>query len=183
MGKGLIPSALIHLLVLSLLCLQARGRPQPSYPRVYRVSLVGSLRKPELKVAEPEVTPAPTSIPISESREAPKEFLKGRSGLGARVVGGEGFEYSYYLSMLLSKIGENWRNPYKGARLRLSAVVGFKIGRDGRIYEVGLEEGSGDGVYDQAALRAVHATRALPPLPPEFGGEFLKVHLEFEYAQ
>lgn len=189
MGKGLIPSALIHLLVFSLLCLQVRARPQPSYPTVYRVNLVGSLRVPEPEPPEPEPTPAPpptpTPAPLPKPKEAPKEreeVVKGPLGLGASVVGGEGFEYSYYLSIILSKIGENWRNPYRGARLSLTAVVSFKIARDGRIYEVELGKGSGDGVYDQAALRAVYATRALPPLPPEFGGEFLKVHLEFEYT-
>jgi TonB family protein len=148
------------------------------------VSLIGSLSSPETPIPEPKKTPKKESAlrPKPQKPKQSKESLKGGSGLGAKVEGTEGFEYSYYLSMILSKIGENWRNPYQGAALRLITLVEFKISREGKIYDVRVEESSGDGVYDQAALRAVYATRTLPPLPPEFGGEYLKVHLEFEYS-
>jgi len=38
---------------------------------------------------------------------------------------------------------------------------------------------SGVSVYDRAAVRAVYAANPLPPLPPEFAGERLGVHLRF----
>ena len=45
-----------------------------------------------------------------------------------------------------------------------------------------IEEPSGIGVYDQTALRAVSEARRFPPLPQEFGGEFLVVHFQFAYV-
>lgn len=106
------------------------------------------------------------------------------SGKGTSLVGleGGGGQSSYYLDIILSKIGENWRNPYEGP-LRLTAQVYFRVNKTGEITEAKLERGSGQAAFDQAVVRAVYATKRLPPLPSEFRGEHLGVHFEFEYAQ
>jgi TonB family protein len=96
--------------------------------------------------------------------------------------GGE-FKYSYYLDIILSRISENWRNPYEGEGGKISAVVYFIIKRNGEIDKIRLEKSSRNYYFDQSALRAVHATKKLPPLPEEFNRGWLGVYFEFEYIQ
>ena len=66
---------------------------------------------------------------------------------------------------------------------RIEEGVGLKqIMKDGRIKDAKIETSSGFELFDQAALRAVLSTNPLPPLPREYTGESLGVHLEFEYS-
>lgn len=101
-------------------------------------------------------------------------------GLGANVEGAEALGYSYYLNAMLTRISDNWLNPYAGTSKVLVATVMFVIGRDGTIKDVVTEKKSGDAAYDVSCERALLVTDKLPPLPPEFPGPQLKLHLEFE---
>jgi TonB family protein len=60
----------------------------------------------------------------------------------------------------------------------VACAVHFVIARNGTISQVTLSEGSGVGLYDREALRAVSTTR-LPPLPPTYGGSSLGVTFIF----
>lgn len=92
---------------------------------------------------------------------------------------GRGFGYSYYLNILLNKIGKNWSNPYRGRNVVLKSTVYFEVDKNGNISNIRIEDDSGDETYNETTLRAVSATEKLPPLPQEFSNDFLKVHLEF----
>jgi TonB family protein len=92
---------------------------------------------------------------------------------------GRGFTYSYYLNILLNKIGRNWHNPFKGKDVIMKSIVYFEVDKNGNIYNIRLEEDSGNDLYNETAMRAVTATKSLPPLPDEFSDDYLKVHLEF----
>jgi TonB family protein len=96
---------------------------------------------------------------------------------------GRGFTYSYYLNILLDKIGKNWHNPFKGKDVILKSIVYFEVDKNGNIYNVRIEEDSGNELYNETAMRAVIATNNLPALPAEFTNDYLKVHLEFLSAQ
>ena len=101
-------------------------------------------------------------------------------GLGGRIEGAEALGYSYYLNAMLTRISDNWMNPYAGGPKVLTATVVFDIERDGTIKDVKIEKKSGDAAYDASCERALLVTDKLPPLPPEFTGPRLKLHLEFE---
>jgi TonB family protein len=101
-------------------------------------------------------------------------------GLGARIEGAEALGYSYYLNVILSRISDNWLNPYAGEAKILTATVMFVIDRDGTVRDVKIEKKSGDATYDASCERALLVLDRLPPLPPEFTGPRLKLHLEFE---
>ncbi|HEY3170786.1 MAG TPA: TonB family protein, partial [Thermoanaerobaculia bacterium] len=62
----------------------------------------------------------------------------------------------------------------------VSPVVHFKIEKDGTISDATVERSSGLPFVDRAALRAVISSSPLPPLPVEYGGTQLGVHLKFE---
>jgi TonB family protein len=59
-------------------------------------------------------------------------------------------------------------------------MIAFKITRSGKISDIRIEQSSGNFLFDQAALRALYETATLPPLPSEYGGKELNVHIEFE---
>jgi TonB family protein len=117
-----------------------------------------------------------------EAKAEPKkgESMVKRQGLGARIEGAEALGYSYYLNVILTRISDNWLNPYAGDAKVLTATVMFVIERDGTVKEVKIEKKSGDAAYDASCERALLVLDRLPPLPPEFTGPRLKLHLEFE---
>lgn len=98
-------------------------------------------------------------------------------GLAGGAVEGAAFPYQYYLERVLATIEQNWFKPPApaGTRCRVRA----RIGRSGDLREAGLEEPSGHGAFDRAALRAVYAAAPFPPLPQGFAGSELILHLEF----
>jgi TonB family protein len=164
-------------------------------PIVFNVSVV-SPATPLPEAAEPKGTTVveakPKAQPKAKTKAAtetkPKAAPKSGSGivrrkglgLGARVEGAEALGYSYYLNVILTRINDNWINPYAGSGRTFNATVMFVIERDGAVRDVKLEKKSGDAAYDAACERALLVTDKLPPLPPEFTGPRLKLHLEFE---
>ncbi len=156
---------------------------QQPRPEVFAVRLVNPgtptpvTTPKKASVVEPK--PKTQSKPKTEPKKKPSMVRK--HGLGARIDGAEALGYSYYLNIILSKIAENWYNPYAGQSRTFLATVFFTIEKDGTVREVKLEKGSGDASYDASCERAVLVTDKLPQLPPEFKGEQLRLHLEFEY--
>ena len=142
----------------------------------------------------------PAKTPPAEEREpvtdpvaqAGPDFAQGPSGPGSSpgsftsmgLGPGVDFPYNYYLETIRSGIAKVWQVPQglvsKGRRL--NAIVQFRINRDGSIAQATIEEPSGFAFFDQAALRAVSLVRRFPPLPQEFGGNFLLVHFQFTYT-
>jgi TonB family protein len=133
--------------------------------------------KQEAKKPEPAKKP-----PEKKAKEVVK---RGLPDIKPKVYtgSGRGFTYSYYLNILLNKIGKNWTNPFKGKNVIMKSIIYFEVDKNGHIYSVRLEEDSGNDLYNETAMRAVIATKKLPPLPDEFADDYLKVHLEFLTAQ
>jgi TonB family protein len=102
-------------------------------------------------------------------------------GVGFADVEGAGFGSNYYVDVMRTKIAEYWRNPVRGATSVIRSTIYFKIKRNGKIHDASIERPSGLNLFDQAALRSVLSADPLPPLPSEYTGEELGVHLEFEF--
>lgn len=85
-----------------------------------------------------------------------------------------------YVMLMVQKISGNW-NWRAGSVGEL--FVRFTIDRDGRIGSVAQETSSGNAVLDLNAMKAVVATRQLPPLPAAFPNPTLTVHLNFQYTR
>ena len=138
------------------------------------------------------VPPAPSSPSARRTPEVPAAAAADTSGRGEPGPAGSGgafgvsgatfdqpnFNYSYYVERMLVTIGTNWFKP--ALAVTTSPVIRFRIGRDGSITEAEVERSSGMPVVDRAALRAVLASSPLPPLPSEWTGDHLGVHLIFE---
>ncbi len=124
----------------------------------------------------------PRREPAPSEAEEPLSPPGGGGGKGLGLAGdapveGPPFPYQYYLDRVLAAIEQNWFKPASppGTRCR----VRCRISRSGELKEAGLEESSGVGAFDRAALRAVYAAAPFPPLPQGFGGSELILHLEF----
>lgn len=102
----------------------------------------------------------------------------GDVGVAGATLDDADFKYSYYIERMLVAIGMNWFKPAQAGTV--SPVVHFKIERDGTISDATVERSSGLPFVDRAALRAVLTSSPLPPLPSEYGGTQLGVHLKFE---
>ena len=143
---------------------------------------------------EKEKKTAPVAHAAAERSKAPEVSLPssgesagggagGPVGAGGNVgVSGAAFDsdfqFSYYIQRMLVAIGMNWFKPSQGGSV--SPVVHFKIEKDGTVSDAAVERSSGLPFVDRAALRAVLSSSPLPPLPAEYAGSQLGVHLKFE---
>lgn len=94
----------------------------------------------------------------------------------------EDFPFAAYLLTIRDMVGARWDPPPRGEFApELRAEVFFRIGRDGRLIVNPriLNDGSGNTIYDQAAMRAIAAAAPFPPLPREYEGTSLGVRFAF----
>lgn len=196
MKQALTISTVGHLsLALLLLAgsLLFRQNARNVYPTVYRINLVSLPRPSVQEAAEPTLsepeqarTPPRLADRAKTSPARPRDSGSA-SGLprGMKVVSVDGLsaEGSYYLGLILQKISRHWRNPYQGQAQEVRAQIFFRLTREGELLEASVEKSSGDGPFDQAALRAVLLAKPFPPFPPEMRLATLGVHFEFEYIK
>jgi TonB family protein len=143
------------------------------YPTPCRVRLLTLPQKatPKTAPATPRRAPSATAAPAAAATPAGLKIVADNTGVP-----------SYYLGLIISKIGQYWRNPYTRGPLTLACLVRFTIDQTGGVGGAAVESSSGNVVFDQAALRAVYEARRFPPLPEDLGPGTLTVHFEFEYA-
>jgi TonB family protein len=172
-------------------------RPEPEKPKIVKPAeetppppseKAKLLPSPEKKKA-PAAAPAPQKqaatsaagssvAPGSQSGRGGSLGAGGDVGIGAATFDQPDFNYSYYIERMLVTIGTNWFKP--ALTVPTSPMIRFRIQRDGTIADADIERSSGLPFVDRAALRAVLASSPLPPLPAEFSGDHLGVHLIFE---
>ena len=97
-----------------------------------------------------------------------------------------GVDFGPYLSRVLHDVRENWYNLIPEiARAPLmkrgKVSIEFAILKDGRVAGMKLAAGSGDVALDRAAWGGVTASNPFPPLPSEFGGQYLALRFHFYY--
>lgn len=102
----------------------------------------------------------------------------GGAGTGSSLEITGDFCCPEYLATMIARIRSAW-NQNQGARG--TSLIRFTITRDGSITNATIFQPSGTVTLDTAALRAVLATRTLPPLPDAFPNPTLTMRLSFEY--
>lgn len=145
-----------------------------------------SKQKKKVKKTPTQKTQPTVSKKEEEGKITQKDELGAQYGLGngisAATVDGAGFGSSYYLSLVFGKIRDLWDNPVEASDI-LRVTIYFRILRDGQIIDTRVEKSSGIELFDQSAMRAILSSIPFPPLPAEYTGEYLGIHLEFEYIQ
>jgi outer membrane biosynthesis protein TonB len=132
-----------------------------------------------------EEVPKPSSdqnqTKITKKDQQAAEYGLGH-GISSAQLDAHNFGSPYYLSLVFGKIRDVWENPVQSSSTLMTTVY-FRILRDGNIVETKVEKTSGIDLFDQSAMRAIISSAPYPPLPNEFTGEYLGIHLEFEYIQ
>lgn len=133
---------------------------------------------PQSPSAPREAPAAPAALPSTQPGTGGPAGAGGNVGVSGATFDQPDFNYSSYVQRMLVTIGMNWFKPAES--VPISPMIRFRIERDGTIGDPQVERSSGLPFVDRAALRAVMASSPLPPLPQEFAGKFLGVHLIFE---
>src|SRR3989338_3307258 len=95
------------------------------------------------------------------------------------------FPYEWYLTGIKNKIENRWSEleiKLLSGEIK-KVIIKFKILRNGRIERPEIEKSSGILLVDNSALRAVLSSDPLPPLPKDFGEDYLVIHFGFEYKK
>jgi TonB family protein len=103
----------------------------------------------------------------------------GGAGAGAAYTDYANFCCPEYLQTMVQLVQKNWQ---QNQGVDGTVQVKFTIQRNGMITDVEVEQQSAQ-FLNLAAQRAVVATRQLPPLPPQFTGDRLTVHLVFQFKR
>ncbi|MBI4595308.1 MAG: cell envelope integrity protein TolA [Candidatus Tectomicrobia bacterium] len=107
----------------------------------------------------------------------------GPSGQGLIASDNPSFQNFNYLDVVASKMYRNWNfnlwNSNPGQYKNLEVTISIVINRDGTIGNPVVEKSSGIPLLDRSALSAVLNSNPLPPLPGEFKGNYLNIHLKF----
>lgn len=96
----------------------------------------------------------------------------------------EGIDFKPYLIQILSTIRRNWLAVLpESARLgRKGRVqIQFAVDRSGGIPKLVIALPSGTEALDRAAVAGISASNPLPPLPPGFKGEQVRLQFTFLY--
>jgi TonB family protein len=97
-----------------------------------------------------------------------------------------GVDFQPYLSRVLHNVRQNWYNLIpEVARAPLmkrgKVSIEFAILKDGSVAGLQYVSSSGDVALDRAAYGGITASNPFPPLPAEFGGQYLALRFHFYY--
>ena len=95
-----------------------------------------------------------------------------------------GFDFKPYLMQVLASVRRNWMSNLPDAvrtGRRGKVVIQFIIDRKGGIPKMVIASSSGTDAFDRAAVFGVNASAPLPPLPPDFKGDQIRLQLAFSY--
>ena len=95
-----------------------------------------------------------------------------------------GVDFGPYLERVLQAVRMNWYNlipesVYLGKKGEL--LIQFAILKDGSVRGLHYETSSGDVSLDRAAYGGITASNPFPPLPSDFGGQYLALRFHFYY--
>jgi protein TonB len=158
-----------------------------SIPRPSATPRAGDKELPSMTASTPKApervpteTVARATPPAAPPPPAPLGRADGSArGSGAMTLDAGDFPFAWYLRSVNAKITERWVGKAIPGQ---QPVAVFEINRDGRVTGLAIEKASGNPYYDQAALRAITEAAPFPPLPQEFVGPVLRVHLGFNFS-
>jgi TonB family protein len=94
-----------------------------------------------------------------------------------------GVDFGPYLQRILHDVRQNWYNaiPESAEMKHGNLIIEFAIGKDGKVEGMKLVATSGDAPLDRAAWAGITGSNPFPPLPSDFGGQYLALRFRFFY--
>lgn len=103
-------------------------------------------------------------------------------GIGFGSGEGGGFGFGSYVRIIRERIWREWtQSAVFGSKY--SCIIALTVMKDGEVNNITLEKSSGDGFYDNVALRAVRNSTPLPPLPASFTNSSQRFRINFVLAE
>jgi TonB family protein len=95
----------------------------------------------------------------------------------------QGVDFGPYLQRILQDVKENWYRliPESAEMKKGKLAIEFAITKDGQVAGMKLVATSGDTALDRAAWGGITASNPFPPLPTDFGGQYLALRFRFYY--
>jgi TonB family protein len=97
----------------------------------------------------------------------------------------QGADFKPYLKQILAIVRRNWFGVLPASArigvLRGRTTILFVVNKDGSIPKLVIADSSGLQPLDRAAVAGLSMSNPLPPLPPEFKGEFVRLQFSFNY--
>lgn len=95
----------------------------------------------------------------------------------------QGVDFGPYLQRVLHDVKENWYRliPESAEMKKGKLAIEFAITKDGQVAGMRLIAPSGDVALDRAAWGGITASNPFPPLPSDFGGQYLSLRFRFYY--
>jgi TonB family protein len=182
-------------------------KAQPESKPAMRYPVEKPKREPKAKVEKKSAITKPPASPQDQAAQSgTAEGTEGGTGMGSglRIGGGEGpgggfgpggpgygpgglanFPFTYYLNIITERVSSSWFTSLvdPGVSGSFQTIIYFRIEKSGQITDVKVEQSSGITPLDLSAVRAVKASAPFPPLPREYGEEYLGIHLIFEHSK
>ena len=98
----------------------------------------------------------------------------------------QGVDFGPYLQRVLHDVKQNWYNLIPESAMapllkKGKLSIEFAITKTGQVAGMRYVSGSGDVALDRAAYGGITASNPFPPLPSEFGGQYLGLRFTFFY--
>ena len=95
----------------------------------------------------------------------------------------QGVDFGPYLQRILQEVKEHWYSliPESAQMKKGKLAIEFAITKDGQVAGMKLVATSGDTALDRAAWGGITASNPFPPLPTDFGGQYLSLRFRFFY--
>jgi len=94
-----------------------------------------------------------------------------------------GVDFSTYLQGVTHNVRQNWYKaiPESAQHKHGNVMIEFAVMKDGKVGGMKLVTSSGDVLLDRAAWAGITSSDPLPPLPSDFGGQYLALRYSFYY--
>jgi len=159
---------------------------------------------PPQEVAQAKPVPAPAVTPPAASTRQPQQRAVirppsspgtgGRSGSSTQAKtgpdatdatgGGRPGPNLGYLAALQAWLEKHKEYPARARARRQQGTVllYFEMSRDGKVSAASIREGSGHSALDKEAIALLERAAPLPPPPPDFGGERIKMVIPVQFS-
>ena len=148
-----------------------KGFEEKFSPEDYKKNLYSKIFKSESQYTEKTYSKK-IDIEIPE--------IKSKDITGSQISSGQFLSEipSWYIELLKKKIEENW-SP-KEFLTNLSAIISFRIYREGRIENIVIEKSSGYKNFDNSIIEAIKSVKKWPEFPREIKDRYLEIIIEFK---
>jgi TonB family protein len=123
---------------------------------------------------ETPVKPAPPQEASAPAAAVPQTMLKTSGSSGTNP----------FWARVQTIIQNSWEPPpvdVTGSTYRV--VVKFRFFRNGTVKDIGIQQSSGNGYFDDAGRRAVQKPRAFPPFPTDMTETYQDVEMLFQVGE